>query len=110
MNPYEILKIPLDADDRIIKQAYLQQVKQYPPEREPEQFKCIKEAYDMIKDEYNRLNYHLFNEPGIAFEDWLNQAVNIKPAEQFSFEQFEQLLWVAVDNPAFLDKITACPK
>ncbi len=110
MNPYEILKISRDADDKIIKQAYLQQVKQYPPEQAPEQFKRINAAYELIKDEYSRLNYDLFNEPGIAFEDWLDQALNSKPAGHLNFDQFERLLWVAVDNPAFLNKITASPK
>ncbi len=55
MNPYQILQVPLDADDHTIRQTYLEAVKRCPPERDPLQFQRLSSAYDSIKDEDSRL-------------------------------------------------------
>ena len=59
-NPYVLLGIPETADDEAIKKAYLQQVRQHPPEREPEQFQAIRLAFEAIKTRRDRLRYRLF--------------------------------------------------
>ncbi|MBT4146331.1 MAG: J domain-containing protein, partial [Gammaproteobacteria bacterium] len=48
--PYEILGVETDARDDEIKQAYLQQVKNNPPDRNQQQFQIIHGAYSSIKD------------------------------------------------------------
>ena len=52
--PYEILGVVVDANDADIKQAYLQQVKNNPPDRDQEKFQLIHDAYTSIKDHKNR--------------------------------------------------------
>jgi hypothetical protein len=47
--------------DEIVKQAYLQKVRDYPPEQFPEKFRRIREAYELLKDEESRLAYSLFH-------------------------------------------------
>lgn len=59
MNPYTVLNVPLDADDRTIRQAYLEAVKVDSPETSPDRFREIREAYDSIRTESLRYDYHL---------------------------------------------------
>lgn len=61
MTPYEILGIDSTADDKAIRNAYLELIKKHPPDRAPERFKEIANAYETIKDEKKRLEYYLFN-------------------------------------------------
>ena len=67
MNPYDRLGIATDANDETIRNAYLAAIKRFPPERFPEQFTAISEAYQTLKDEDSRLRYLLFEKaPGVA--------------------------------------------
>lgn len=61
MNPYDILNVPIVADDETIRKSYLKLVKKFPPGSAPEQFKKINAAYLTLKDEKGRLEYYLFN-------------------------------------------------
>lgn len=61
MNPYDILGLDPDADDKTVRNAYLEAVKRFPPEHYPERFSAVNEAYQTIKDEDSRLRYILFN-------------------------------------------------
>lgn len=66
MNPYEILGVTSETDDDKVRKAYLELVRRYPPERFPEKFTLISDAYQTLKDENSRLRYYLFNtDPGI---------------------------------------------
>jgi len=47
-------------NDKMVKDAYLQKVHQFPPEQYPEKFRKIREAYELLKDEKARLAYSLF--------------------------------------------------
>ena len=58
--PYTILGINTDANDDEIKQAYLQQVKNNPPDHDQEKFLQIHQAYLLIKDVKSRVSYDLF--------------------------------------------------
>ena len=65
MNPYDILGVPPEADDGTIRSAYLDAIKRFPPERYPERFTAISEAYQALRDEKSRLHYELFDmQPG----------------------------------------------
>jgi curved DNA-binding protein CbpA len=61
MNPYDILGVPADAQDETIRKAYLEGIKRFSPERCPQRFAAISEAYQALKDENSRLQYELFN-------------------------------------------------
>jgi len=68
MTPFEMLGVAEDASDTEIKQAYLQKIRDYPPERAPQQFQRIREAYELIQTLHKRLEYRLFyvHEPTAA--------------------------------------------
>ena len=59
-DPYAIFGVPPDADDTAIRRRYLELVKQFPPESQPEKFAAIRRAYDIMKDLETRLRYRLF--------------------------------------------------
>jgi curved DNA-binding protein CbpA len=54
-NPYAVLGLNRAATLDEIKQAYFSQVRQHPPEREPEAFKRIRAAYDQLKTPEKRV-------------------------------------------------------
>ncbi len=59
--PYEILEVEEGADDAQIKKAYLAMVRRFPPERSPDDFRRIHQAFALIKTEEDRLNHRLFH-------------------------------------------------
>lgn len=61
-DPFETLGLPVDASDDDIRRRYLDLVKQYSPERHPEKFAAVRQAYDSLKDLDTRLRYRLFEE------------------------------------------------
>lgn len=84
--PFDILGVPEDATDEAIKKAYLQNVRQYPPERAPEQFQNIRTAFEAIRTQHQRLKYQLFHHepPSLAalLERTLQTGKPQRPTEQ----------------------------
>jgi tetratricopeptide (TPR) repeat protein len=54
---YDVLGVNPDVTVPEIKRAYFSAVRKYPPERFPEEFKQIREAYEALSDPENRLIY-----------------------------------------------------
>ena len=50
----EILGVTPNAGDAEIRSAYLRKVKENPPDRAPEQFERIRDAYDLLRDPRRR--------------------------------------------------------
>jgi len=98
IDPFQRLAVTPDASDQQIRQAYLQCVKQHPPEQDPETFKQIRQAYEAIKDERSRLKYQLFQQPDIAFESWLDQAFALSDTAPLTASQFRDILRCALDG------------
>ena len=44
------LGVAQDADPAALHQAYLAKVRQYPPDREPDMFEKVRNAYEQLKD------------------------------------------------------------
>jgi len=62
-SPFEILGVSPDADDETIRRAYLEGVREFPPDRDPGRFRRIREAYDQLRDARSRLRHALFHLP-----------------------------------------------
>ena len=60
-DPIEVLGISQDATDEEIRAAYLLKVREYPPDRSPEQFEQIRDAYEVLRDPRRRLRHRLFS-------------------------------------------------
>ena len=61
MNPYDVLGVPKDADTSAIKSAYKDLAKQHHPDKggDPEKFKELSGAYEILSDEGKRRNYDM---------------------------------------------------
>ena len=102
-SPYHLLNIGKQADDAEIKQAYLQQIKNHPPERDPRRFHEIQQAYELIKDSESRLRYELFHWPTLEFEQLIDHAFQRNNASQpISVDNFLKLF-----NPTGFDQTLA---
>jgi curved DNA-binding protein CbpA len=60
IDPYQALGIERTAPEEEIKRAYFRLVRQFPPEREPEQFQRIRAAYELLRDPDQRAQVDLF--------------------------------------------------
>ena len=90
--PFEILRVSEDATDTEVKQAYLQQVKQSPPDRAQEQFQRIHAAYETLKNRKGRVEYALFHAGDADFDSLLEQAFTAAQPSPISADSFIKLL------------------
>lgn len=91
--PYQILEINPEASDAEIKQAYLQKVKDNPPDTNQQQFQAIHNAYTSIKDIKSRISYDLFTLPVANFDEVIDQVLCTKDEElSLTAKQFNSLL------------------
>jgi curved DNA-binding protein CbpA len=61
-NPFDLLGVAETASDDAIKKAYLRRVREHPPERDPDRFRAIRAAYELIKTHRDRLRHRLFHQ------------------------------------------------
>jgi hypothetical protein len=54
MSPTEILGVAANSSEDEIRRAYLDKVKQFPPDRSPEEFERIRDAYEKLRDPRSR--------------------------------------------------------
>lgn len=59
MDPREVLGIGPDAGEEEIRTAYVRKVKEYPPDRSPEEFERIRDAYETLRDPRRRMRDRL---------------------------------------------------
>ena len=60
-DPYAVLGVSPSADEKQIRQRYLQLVREHPPERDPEAFAEIRAAYDRVRNPVVSLEHRLFD-------------------------------------------------
>jgi tetratricopeptide (TPR) repeat protein len=53
-DPYEVLRVPRDADARTVKAAYFALVREFPPETHPAEFQELRDAYETLSDPERR--------------------------------------------------------
>jgi curved DNA-binding protein CbpA len=95
MDPYEILGVAPDADDEAVRKAYLDLVRRFSPDHDPEAFKRISTAYEALKDEKSRLRHYLFDRetPGDSpFQAFLQHSATVGKRQPPNHEQFKEFL------------------
>lgn len=64
-DPREVLGVPPNAGEEEIRAAYLRKVKEYPPDRSPEEFEKIRDAFETLRDPRQRTRAMLLStDPG----------------------------------------------
>ncbi len=104
--PYEILRVALDASDAEIKQAYLQKVKDNPPDHDQEKFQLIHNAYISIKDQKSRVSYTLFNVASTDFDELIDRALSTEQKVQLTAEHFNKLLCASIDDSTITNALS----
>ena len=61
MGPREVLGVNQDAGEEEIRTAYVRKVKEHPPDRSPEEFERIRDAYDNLRDPRRRMRESLLS-------------------------------------------------
>ncbi len=95
MSPYLVLGVPLEADDRAVRQAYLEAIRTATPEHDPQRFQALTTAYSQIKDESSRHRHTLFDTtaPGESPLDAFLAAAPLVPTpEPPTFNALKELL------------------
>ncbi len=73
LEPHRILDVPDDAGEEEIRLAYLKKIKEYPPDRAPEEFERIRDAYEMLNDPRRLARAQLFSlDPEMPLTDLLD--------------------------------------
>jgi len=60
-DPREVLGVSQDAGEDEIRAAYVRKVKEHPPDRSPEEFERIRDAYDSLRDPRRRMRDRLLS-------------------------------------------------
>lgn len=75
MDALKILGLGDSAGEEEIRAAYLRKVKEHPPERSPEEFEKIRDAYEALRDPRRRMRNMLLaadpDEPLVSLLDGL---------------------------------------
>ena len=58
-DPRAVLGVSSTAGEDEIRAAYLRKIKEHPPDRSPEQFEQIRDAYDVLRDPRARARHLL---------------------------------------------------
>jgi curved DNA-binding protein CbpA len=54
MDPIDVLGVAPNAGDEEIRAAYLRKVQEYPPDKAPDQFEMVRNAYEILRDPRKR--------------------------------------------------------
>lgn len=65
-DPFAVLGLPVDADDRAVRDAYVAGVRAHPPDADPAAFQRVREAYEALRDKRARARWRLFGPPPAA--------------------------------------------
>ena len=71
---YSILEISKDAPKLDVKKAYFRMVRKYPPDRMPDDFKKVREAYEILFDEHTRKEYDYIDSMPIIVKTYYNSG------------------------------------
>jgi curved DNA-binding protein CbpA len=66
MDPREVLGVNQDAGEEEIRTAYVRKVKEHPPDRSPEEFERIRDAYASLRDPRRRMRDRLLSVDPLA--------------------------------------------
>jgi curved DNA-binding protein CbpA len=90
-DPYAVLELPADADDETIRRKYLELVRRFPPEQNPERFAAVRAAYEALKDINTRVRHRLFERGRKETVDTLIEEIACRsPRQRVSLETLLQ--------------------
>ena len=98
-NPFLILGVPPSAGDDTIRAAYLEKLRQFPPDRDPERFKEISDAYNRIQNYRERFKVWYPEKKSIiessVFEGLPEVMKYMSPPKPLDFKELQNFLKTA---------------
>lgn len=91
-DPYLLLGIDWHADDAAVERAYHDAIRRCPPERDATRFSEIREAYESLRTERDRLSYDLFDPTPPSPEDILDRAAPVGSSRRPDLDSLQALL------------------
>ncbi|BCG58516.1 J domain-containing protein [Paenibacillus sp. URB8-2] len=76
INHYKVLGVRVNATPKSIKEGYFAKVKEFPPERYPEEFQNIRMAYDTLRDPARRAEYDFTRKYGDSLDTIISNAAD----------------------------------
>lgn len=98
MTYYEHLQVTENASKMEIKKAYFKLVKQYPPEKYPEEFKVFRKAYEVLSDDNAREQYDKLCKVPDKYKTLYDTALHVMEYEDYE-EAIRLLKEVVKANP-----------
>lgn len=80
---YSILGIKADVSESDIRKAYGRKIREFPPEKHPEEFKKIREAYETLSNPKTRKEYDTMAEYGEEINHFLEKGLQLMDEENF---------------------------
>lgn len=99
---YERLGVAPEATQEEIKRAYFRAVRRYPPERDPEGFQALREAYETLGDPRSRKQYDSLLKHGGEIERLFGEAQGQMEREDFqgAARSLKRILVLAPESEA----------
>src|SRR5579862_5090896 len=72
---YAVLEVARGSDERAVKKAYFRLVRQFSPETHPDEFRRIREAYEVLSNPATRREYDHVTQYGTAIGGALRAGV-----------------------------------
>jgi hypothetical protein len=88
--PYELLNLPLDASQATIKKQYKLLIRQFPPEKYPDEFNNIRAAYEALTTNF-------FDKPKLFFP--YKRAIESQATQYDPSVNVLQILTTAFETP-----------
>ncbi|WP_414566671.1 MULTISPECIES: J domain-containing protein [unclassified Anabaena] len=95
---YQTLNIPTQASSEEIRRSYYRLVRKHSPEKDPERFKLIREAYETLSDSKAKQNYDSLQQHGGQIIELLSQAEDRMQEENWT-EAIRLLKHILVLSP-----------
>lgn len=108
---YKILGTTAKISQKRIKEKYLKAIREHPPEKDPERFEQIREAYEVLKDPKTRETYDLMRQSGGKLEKLHKRAWKAAEAENYqqALDVFEKILKIdPKDIASHLSAVLMC--
>jgi DnaJ-class molecular chaperone len=88
-NPFYVLGVRDSASDAEVRSAYMAKLREFPPEREPERFQMISDAYAAIRTAEDRARQRVFGQV-----DEKTELTELVPDDEDRRERIGQSLWL----------------
>ncbi len=99
MYPFFVLDVPLDATDEQVQARYDELVHRYPPDRFPKRFQAVRDAYERLRTETERIDTFLFYyDKSVTLDADAVPDTSPRPRRRFSIAELSAIMMDYMDD------------